>query len=532
MSKSLADKLAEMDSSAPAGVLSFGCPLKFLFYLHFDPEDFGESVFNDMPDRDSGGSDDEALDNSVAAREHYIQVGKSAIRRKQQFLMDDPKYSGKRSSRQAIFDQGEDDEVKEGQGQEEDEFREEDEGSEDHNLSEGDGTEDDEFRRNGNDENTFEEPEALKNELAKIEEEERPTREDAAGQFTFLPLTFGLNVTIVAEKRRPSGEIWPWQGLWDTFLDTRIRIQKAVVIANQLPQWDTMPVFLTQNDRATSVLDDAKSELRGLIDSILDVRVGLCHDNDVIVLPKGAATSRKRHFNNDDEYIDHLWQDIRELDDIFLPYRNQTVEKWGNKMQIASGIPLNKKFKAFDQSILTQMNSILADRERLVKRTQLKRSEFRSLGKLVTDPSNAIAVDPPTDYHLTHHDPEIFDDTDFYGQLLRELIESRMVDATDDPAAAGLRWAALKQSKQRKKIVDTKASKGRRLRYHVHEKLQNFMAPVPAGTWHEEMTDELYASLLGKSGRSMDEGSKDEAEEETKSMDVNGAAIDGLRIFG
>ncbi|RUP46188.1 apoptosis antagonizing transcription factor-domain-containing protein [Jimgerdemannia flammicorona] len=532
MSKSLADKLAEMDSSAPAD---------------FDPEDFGESVFNDMPDRDSGGSDDEALDNSVAAREHYIQVGKSAIRRKQQFLMDDPKYSGKRSSRQAIFDQGEDDEVKEGQGQEEDEFREEDEGSEDHNLSEGDGTEDDEFRRNGNDENTFEEPEALKNELAKIEEEER-----------ILIRNMSQSAKADVEKGQ---HVKTQLGLWDAFLDTRIRIQKAVVIANQLPQWDTMPVFLTQNDRATSVLDDAKSELRGLIDSILDVRVGLCHDNDVIVLPKGAATSRKRHFNNDDEYIDHLWQDIRELDDIFLPYRNQTVEKWGNKMQIASGIPLNKKFKAFDQSILTQMNSILADRERLVKRTQLKRSEFRSLGKVnhllcvcagsgwsgMHDfsvefsapylsyrfyPSNAIAVDPPTDYHLTHHDPEIFDDTDFYGQLLRELIESRMVDATDDPAAAGLRWAALKQSKQRKKIVDTKASKGRRLRYHVHEKLQNFMAPVPAGTWHEEMTDELYASLLGKSGRSMDEGSKDEAEEETKSMDVNGAAIDGLRIFG
>ncbi|RUS29069.1 apoptosis-antagonizing transcription factor, partial [Jimgerdemannia flammicorona] len=137
---------------------------------------------------------------------------------------------------------------------------------------------------------------------------------------------------------------------------------------------------------------------------------------------------------------------------------------------------------------------------------------------LVTDPSNAITVDSPTDYYLTHHDPEIFDDTDFYDQLLCELIESHM--------------AALKQSKQQKKIVDMKASKGRRLRYHVHEKLQNFMAPVPTGTWHEEMMDELYVSLLGKSGHSMDEESKDEAEEETKSMDVNGAAIDRLRIFG
>lgn len=83
------------------------------------------------------------------------------------------------------------------------------------------------------------------------------------------------------------------------------------------------------------------------------------------------------------------------------------------------------------------------------------------LPKLATE---SVTVAP--DDHLTHYDPEIFDDTDFYGQLLRELIESRMVDATDDPAAAGMQWAALRQGKERrKKLVDTKASKGRRLRY-------------------------------------------------------------------
>jgi protein AATF/BFR2 len=51
-----------------------------------------------------------------------------------------------------------------------------------------------------------------------------------------------------------------------------------------------------------------------------------------------------------------------------------------------------------------------------------------------------------------------------------------------------------------KKKVDTKASKGRKLRYTVHEKIQNFMVPVPRGTWHEEQTDDLFASLFGKSG--------------------------------
>ena len=110
--------------------------------------------------------------------------------------------------------------------------------------------------------------------------------------------------------------------------------------------------------------------------------------------------------------------------------------------------------------------------------------------------------------HLENHDAEIFDDTDFYQNLIRELIESRMVDA-GDPIAAGIQWAAVRKTKQKKAVVDTRASKGRRLRYHVHEKLQNFMTPIPAGTWHEEMTDELYASLLGrKTARLTEEGEK------------------------
>jgi protein AATF/BFR2 len=36
-------------------------------------------------------------------------------------------------------------------------------------------------------------------------------------------------------------------------------------------------------------------------------------------------------------------------------------------------------------------------------------------------------------------------------------------------------------------------------RYHVHEKIQNFMIPIDANGWHEEQVDELFASLLGRS---------------------------------
>ncbi len=54
------------------------------------------------------------------------------------------------------------------------------------------------------------------------------------------------------------------------------------------------------------------------------------------------------------------------------------------------------------------------------------------------------------------------------------------------------------QSKKSKKQIDTRASKGRKIRYQVQEKIQNFMAPQPVGKWHEEMAEELFASLFGR----------------------------------
>ena len=51
------------------------------------------------------------------------------------------------------------------------------------------------------------------------------------------------------------------------------------------------------------------------------------------------------------------------------------------------------------------------------------------------------------------------------------------------------------QGKKKRKQVDRRASKGRKLRYHIQDKLVNFMAPVePAG---HEIAAQLFGSLFG-----------------------------------
>lgn len=43
--------------------------------------------------------------------------------------------------------------------------------------------------------------------------------------------------------------------------------------------------------------------------------------------------------------------------------------------------PIKQGFGAFDRNILTQVEQVLMDKERLVRRTQTRRSEYRVLGK-------------------------------------------------------------------------------------------------------------------------------------------------------
>lgn len=168
----------------------------------------------------------------------------------------------------------------------------------------------------------------------------------------------------------------------------------------------------------------------------------------------------------------------------------------------------------------------LQDHGKLLQRTQIWRGKGGRLGP------RADAGGEES------HDPEIFDDTDFYQQLLRDVIDSKNGTAgTDD-------WIIAQKQRKAKKKVDTKASKGRKIRlvstarsspylltltrYDVHEKLQSFMVPINVqGAWHEQQVDELFASLLGLGADTIPED-----EVQAKDSTINDAIQAGFRVFG
>ncbi|KAI8149031.1 apoptosis antagonizing transcription factor-domain-containing protein, partial [Fennellomyces sp. T-0311] len=473
----------------------------------YDPEDITETL------REAAENEGFDSDNEDQRREHYVDVGKSSLRKQQQFLMDDPRYAGQRASRKDLYSSDEEEEADE----EDDSGNDSAEDSDEEQYEEWNGPSeqaknesDDEVPEEGVE--TSDDAESEEEEEEKDDDEENDDNDEIKNELRQLQEDEKAMISKMSQSAQSDIEkgqhVRQQLTLWENFLESRIRTQKIVELANQLPQHDIWPDFLAKEEGIEPDLDGAKEELRETIDELMDLRTNLLTDSDAVEFGDRTFNSRKRHLDDDDEYIEKLWEDISEINDVFVPFRDSTLEKWSNKVQVASSAKLNKKFKAFDQNIMTQVSNIMADKENLVRRTQLQRSEYRVLGKKETPKAEETSTreSRKADRHLNNYDMEIFDDNDFYQQLLRELIEARMVD-TDDPIAQGMRWAARKaaESKKKKRVVDRRASKGRKLRFDVHEKLQNFMAPIPAGTWHDEMTEELYSSLLGQKKTILDE---------------------------
>lgn len=108
---------------------------------------------------------------------------------------------------------------------------------------------------------------------------------------------------------------------------------------------------------------------------------------------------------------------LQEHHEIFKPYRNETIRFWNERTKLASGKAAKSDFSAFDQPTLSQIEQIMADKNRLIERTQTKRSKYEIVGN-----SESIKMDI---------DQEIFDDDDFYHKLLRDYIEKKSADITD-----------------------------------------------------------------------------------------------------
>ncbi|XP_073398663.1 protein AATF [Dendrobates tinctorius] len=366
------------------------------------------------------------------------------------------------------------------------------------------------------------------------------TRQDSdEGQNDMDGSDFPDDAVQTFSKEKVSADVAKGQGIknqlaiWDQLLEGRIKLQKVLVSANQLPQQDTFALFKKEGGGEFSApLTNSYKALKELMRSLVQLQDELLFqfpESRNLINGKSCKADSDEEIPSDDD--DEMGKEDLEMEKNARPpkrklevkdypefmakrfadfqaYRNNTLQKWHDKTKLSGKI--NKGFTGSERSILMQVEQIMMDKERLLRRTQTKRSLYRILGKnrqdsateqeRVPDETMEVQAEGKSNSQLKEFDEEIFDDDDFYHQLLRELIERKTTSLDpNDQVAMGRQWLAIQKLRSKiKKKVDTKASKGRKLRYHVHSKLVSFMAPIGHSTMNDEARTELYQSLFGQ----------------------------------
>uniref|UniRef100_A0A060TI04 Protein BFR2 n=1 Tax=Blastobotrys adeninivorans TaxID=409370 RepID=A0A060TI04_BLAAD len=471
---SLADQLAALADPKP---------------VDFDPEDAERTNI----DADSGSD----IEKDDRATEHYIPVEKSRLR-DNSIQVDGTKYKGARVSRKDLYDESESSDEEELDGFEDGELEEGesetgDEEEEESELEEGD-EEESESEDNENEEDNANE-DTKRRELKQLIKEEQKK------------IVSHLSSTAQADAKK--GEAVQHQmNVYEACLEARINLQKAVAASNSLPLTYEPSVMSADSNELQA---GALKSMYGLLDRISDLRVKLMINDNVI----------SEHNSTKKRTLDDYLKDSQSLDAKLGSYRTAILDKWSRKVQSSTGAAAlqSNKFRSLNQTAAVQVNSVLADMDRLVKRTRMNRSGYKPLGQDTNDhdQQNGKVDTQELEY--------VFDDTDFYRLQLKDLVDRRMADSAS--AADGIKWTVAKP--KIKKNVDTKASKGRKLRYHVQEKIQGFDAPRPqVFLWDDEQTDELFSSLFGQTVKVDEESDHSESESEEE-VAVNPG---GLKIFG
>lgn len=504
-------------------------------------------------------SDDSENDQEDEARSHarhnYVEVGPSSMRRQANFIEaasenQMKRYAGVKTTRREMMDSdeggdydeeevGHSGEDKDSEMAEDDEDEDEGEGEEkgaEENGEEEDADQGDAAARtSGTTRVRFEAPSEQPNHTASL---------NAAQSDAQLLQDLRKRSKEDAEKGRDTRK---QMDNWGKLLGIRIRGQKVVRAAGRVPAKMIRKHVseLGEADRdayesTLASLDDISSHLFSLQRQVLQSFTGNDSKESSIVSPalanmddelkRVSQRAKRPHSALQDEHSDI--DTLLKLDrTIFEPLWRDVLVRWTSRTSVSVEGAQKKKFesslKAMNLSAEDQVDRGLASDafDRLRKRTRVWRGTERE-ARIGMEAIAADQTDSDDEQDMTQEQQtDIFDDSDFYAAMLRELIDSRGAssEATGhDGSDSSMAWAqAAKRASKKNRGAEARASKGRKLRFDVNEKVQNFMPPIPRETWSKEQIERLFRQLSGVAERQPEVVAEDEQ-----------AGLDGLRLFG
>jgi protein AATF/BFR2 len=262
-------------------------------------------------------------------------------------------------------------------------------------------------------------------------------------------LSTEFDLTCFVSTRRPSlflcGRVSS-KGMYDAAVDIRIRLEPAMEVARCFPEPSTSGEF-------------APAEVTRAAASLKSLAAALDASADLLMGEPGKDVD--------------LGRDSRDVDDDATvaesapkigpeSWRQGILDSWALRVQSMPGAfrtNANTKisFKVVDNRPSAQIRTILQGGKHLERCHRIK----------------GVVTHLESGKELTVSDSRHYDDGELYRSLLREVIES------GNATGGSLRYAQLSRSGRVRKTVDRRASKGRKLRYVVHETLVGFLAPIP-----------------------------------------------------
>ncbi|KAL9455015.1 hypothetical protein AB3S75_010423 [Citrus x aurantiifolia] len=281
------------------------------------------------------------------------------------------------------------------------------------------------------------------------------------------------------------------KALWDKTLEFRFLLQKAFSSSNRLPQEPVRSSFCESDEGVSAAYSDLITSSKKTLDSLLELQEALLEKNPSIAQsPDGNTGKTSKKHSEDDKNLDaegdEDWGRISHMHKRIAVFRDKSIDKWQRKTQVTTGAAAIKgKLHAFNQNISDQVAAYMRDPSRMIKQMQQRRSTVGVFEAVAVGVDNTKGKEENPD-----GDPELLDDSEFYQQLLKEFFET--IDPTSSESAF---YAIKKMQTKKRKIVDRRASKSRKIRYNVHEKIVNFMAPQPMDL--PPMAPKLFENLFG-----------------------------------
>ncbi|CEL04471.1 Putative Apoptosis antagonizing transcription factor/protein transport protein [Aspergillus calidoustus] len=547
--KSLAEQIADLEDLTPRD---------------FDPEDI---------ERGGQSSDDEApVKDASAGREHYQAVGKGKLRKEDPISLG-KQYASSRVSRDALEAESDDDPFAarssdEESGDEDEDLSDDDDisdGSEDEkppkfktasrkrveddldgmDTDGSEGSEDDmedfdeeEISEEDGDEDEDEDDEDDEDD----EEDEKPAkrrvkfdsgfddREQLRQLMATDQKTIAATISQAAKADATKGKAVKQQrATFDALLNARIKFQKGLTAVNQL---SVAARNQTEDDEVDAdAFRSAETAALTLWSTLEDLRLTLADAQT-----QDESKKRKRPSPaTSTTATSSLWARMTDLESTAVTHRRAILDKWSLKVRGANTTTLaNSKTNKLLGSASAQQTITAVLDAHIASETADSRAAKRARNNMPA--TNGTSTSNPSEA-----EEPIYTDALFYQSLLRDLVEQRM--SSSDAITNGLDTLHLLPSRdvhpvtgmrkdKVKRDVDTRASKGRKMRFDVHEKLQNFMAPEERGTWTLHARDEFFASLLGKTASGLLGEEEDEVHGERSDVSEDDDAEEGgLRLF-